>query len=599
MNETENKMTQLGGIKTEWDLSVFYHSDSDPKIEEDVKKAEKLCAAFAEKYRSKTEYITNAKALFSALQEYEKLIELIQSSAPLVYFHLSQSIHSQDPKIQAQINLLSERYAKLQNTIIFFELNLGKISTELQKSILADATFAHFYYFLKIIFDQSKHNLTEDEEKIMNVKSLPSHSLWLDGMEKLLNKQMVKDGKKEIPISEAMNLVSNLPTKERRKLHDSILESLKSVADFSESELNAVIIDKKINDELRKFEHPYSATIMHYQNDEKSIIAMTETVTQRFELSHRFYKLKAKILSLPKLRYADRAAAVGKTNKKIPFEETIETIQKVFGSLGAQYEEIFTRFLKNGQVDVYPRTGKTSGAFCLSVPEQPTFVLLNQVDNFNSLMTFAHEMGHGIHSELSKRQPILYQNYTTSIAEVASTLFENFVFDHIYQTLPKEEQIVALHDKLQDSIQTIFRQIACFNFEIELHQRIRKEGNLPKEEIAKLMNKHMQAYLGPLFTLSDNDGYFFVSWRHIRHFFYVYSYAYGSLVSRALFARYKKDNGYMKKIEQFLSAGGSKSPEDIFKGIGIDTSKPDFFIDGLKSIEQELTILENLLKEKK
>jgi oligoendopeptidase F len=251
-------------------------------------------------------------------------------------------------------------------------------------------------------------------------------------------------------------------------------------------------------------------------------------------------------------------------------------------------------YIKNGQIDVYPKKGKKGGAYCSGSVGLPTYVLLNHASTLDSYKTFAHEMGHAIHTELSKTQPPLYQNYTISVAEVASTLFENFAFDEIFPRLSKKEQIIALHDRINDSISTVFRQIACFNFELDMHKQIRERGALSKEEIAQLHNKHMGAYLGPSFKLKELDGYFFVQWSHIRRHFYVYSYAYGELISKALYAKYKKDPSYIKEIEKFLSAGGSKSPEQIFKDIGIDTSKPQFFVDGLKQIEEDIKELEQL-----
>jgi oligoendopeptidase F len=169
------------------------------------------------------------------------------------------------------------------------------------------------------------------------------------------------------------------------------------------------------------------------------------------------------------------------------------------------------------------------------------------------------------------------------------------VFEEIFETLSAKEKIIALHDRIQDDVQTIFRQIACFNFETELHKTIRLKGSLSKEEIGALLNKHMSAYLGPKFKLTELDGYFFVNWSHIRRFFYVYSYGYGQLISKALYKKYKEDKKYIHQIKKFLSAGGSKSPEDIFKDIGINTTKPDFFESGLKSIEQDIERLEKML----
>jgi oligoendopeptidase F len=208
-------------------------------------------------------------------------------------------------------------------------------------------------------------------------------------------------------------------------------------------------------------------------------------------------------------------------------------------------------------------------------------------------------MGHAIHAELSKAQPPIYRGHTISVAEVASTLFENFVFDEIFEKLSEKEKIVALHNKIEDDIQTIFRQIAVFNFENELHETIRDRGDMSKEDIAGLMNKHMKSYLGSAFKLQPDDGYFFVAWSHIRRFFYVYSYAYGQIVSRALYAKYKQNKNYLKKIEEFLKAGGSKSPEAIFRDIGIDTSDPKFFEAGLKNIETDIERLEKMLKNAK
>ena len=111
------------------------------------------------------------------------------------------------------------------------------------------------------------------------------------------------------------------------------------------------------------------------------------------------------------------------------------------------------------------------------------------------------------------------------------------------------------------------------------------------------MVKHLESYLGDAVEINDNDGYFYVHWSHIRRFFYVYTYAYGQIISRALYEKWKKDHNYANKIKEFLSAGCSMSPEDIFKMIGTDTSKPAFFETGLKSVEEDIAKLERLTKE--
>jgi oligoendopeptidase F len=581
-------------MKTEWDLQLLYKNAKDPALEQDIKKYEKICADFEKKYKNNLDFLDNEIKLFKALEDYEKLYASTSGSKPIVYFHYRKDLNSEDKEAESFSNKIIQRLTKAGNKCIFFDLALAKIPAQKQKIYLKSKKLKHYKYFLEKIFKTAKYNLSEPEEKILNLKSLPGFGMWVHGQQKLLSSQVVQWKDKMFPLSEAFNILPELKTKERRALNIGSNAVLKSISHFAESEINAVYTDKKINDELRGFEKPYSATILHYLNDEKSIINLVNTVTDHFPISHRFYAIKARMLKLKSLEYADRSARVGKISMKFGFEECVGILKNGFGKAGRSYTDILYSYLKKGQIDVFPKQGKKGGAYCSGTVGLPTFVMLNHVDTFDSLKTFAHEMGHAIHTELSKSETPIYQDYPISIAEAASTLFENFAFDEVFPKLSEKEKIIALHDKINDSVSTVFRQIACFNFELELHEIIRSQGAISKEEIAALHNKHMHAYLGPLFNMKENDGYFFVNWSHIRRFFYVYSYAYGDLISSALYKKFKQDNSYIKKIEIFLKAGSSDSPENIFKSIGIDTSQSGFFKEGLKEIEENIKKLEKL-----
>ncbi|MEQ1561327.1 MAG: M3 family metallopeptidase, partial [Nitrospira sp.] len=327
------------------------------------------------------------------------------------------------------------------------------------------------------------------------------------------------------------------------------------------------------------------------------VMNLVDTVTKNFKVSQKFYEVKKKILGIDKMYYADRSASVGEIRKKISFEESYNILKDLFYSVDPKFGEILERFVSSGQVDAFPKVGKRGGAYCSGNFKSPTYVLLNHVDSPNSLSTFAHEMGHAIHTEFSKSQPVMYRGYSTSTAEVASTLFETFLFYDRFEKMTDEEKVVALHDKIQDDVATIFRQIACFNFETDMHNTVRQKGHVSSEEFALMMNKHMKSYIGDLES-TDKDGYFFVGWPHIRYFFYVYSYAFGQITSKALYEKYKEDKTYVEKIKKFLSAGGSMSPEDIFKSIGVDLTKPDFFKKGIESVERDIKLLEKLVGKK-
>lgn len=585
-------------FKTEWDLGLIYQGDIKKQVKKDCSIIKRAYLAFAKKYRKDKRHLKDPKALKKALEEYEKLGKNPAGERPIMYFSYRKSLNSSDNEAISELMKLSDFFTNLSNELEYFSLEIGKVPKVVQKKFLKSKDLAPFRYFLKKLFENAKHQLSEPEEKIMNLKNLTSRGMWISGFSRLLNKQTVIFEGREIPISEAGALIPSLPTDKRRILHRDLMRVFKNISDFAESEINATVTDKKVNDRLRGFKTPYESTVKAYENDLRTVKDLVAAVSKNFHIAHKFFKVKAEMLGEQKLLYADRAAKVGHTEVRIPFEDAVEKVLRAFNSadkeFGAYVEELFLK----GEVDVFPKKGKTSGAFCSSSSTLPTFVLLNHVDDFRSLTTLAHEMGHALHSKYSRKQRPIYEDYTIAVAEVASTFFENLVFDNTMNEVNNKEKMVLLHDKINDDISTIFRQIACFNFEVELHERVREEGFLPKESIAQLINKHMKEYLGPLFELEEEDGYFFVNWSHIRNFFYVYSYAFGQLISDALYEMYKENKNNIKKVIKFMEAGGSESPENIFRSVGINPDK-NFFEKGLKKIQKNISLLERLWIENK
>lgn len=584
--------------KTEWDLGHIYKGDYKAGVKKDLATVKKSYLNFAKKYRKDKRHLKNAKALAEALSEYEKLSVSGASERPSFYYAYRQELNAQDSEAEAEAAKLSSFYAALSNELEFFILEIGKIPKPLQKKLLKSKELASFRYFLTKIFENARHHLSEAEEKIINLKSLPARSLWVSGSAKLLNKQTVPFEGKEITIAEAVSKLHSLKKEPRHALYKSIAEKMYTISDFAESEMNAIVTDKKIMDELRGFKTPYEATVKGYENDLKTVKDLVAVVTENFKISHRFYKLKAEMLGEQKLLSPDKGADLGEVSLKIPFEQAVGKTVSAFSAADPVFGDFVIDMFDRGLVDVFPKKGKHGGAFCSPALTLPTYILLNQTDDFRSLTTLAHEMGHALHTKYAKSQRPLYEGYTIATAEVASTFFENLVFDQEVANLGAQEKMILLHDKISDQIDTVFRQVACFNFENELHETVRKEGFVQKEKLAELMNKHMGKYLGPVFNLQEIDGYIFVRWSHIRSFFYVYSYAFGLLISDALYNLYKEDKKNIKKVVEFLSAGGSDTPENIFKKIGINPNKK-FFEAGLKRIEANIDELEKLWKSSK
>lgn len=583
--------------KNQWNLAILYKSPSDPKIEEDMKAIEAAFETFSRWYgKGEKKYLVDASELLQALNDYEKLAGDCDP-LPLMYFYSLKDMDSENSEASAKFALLSDRYTRAANKSTFFAIALGSITEENRKKFLEDASLAHFHVFLSRIFSDSRHYLSEKEENIMNFMHIPGNEMWVMGNERVLNGKTVKWKGKKVAVNELTAKIQNMTTqKERHIAWVEVAKTLENVAEFSEAEINAVYTYKKMSDELRGYKTPYEQTVLHYRNEPEVVMKLVSAVTKSASVPQRFYRLKAKMLKLRKLYYSDRGAKIGKIKRKFSFDESVKLYRDLLTNVDAKLPQILDKYLANGQIDVYPRVGKHGGAYCHSTYRSPTLLLLNHIDELYSYSTLAHEMGHAIHGELSRKQGPIYSEYSMVLAETASTFFESLAVEALMEKLTDKEKIILLHDRLNDDMATIWRQIACFNYEKDLHEAVRTKGYVPKEEICELHNRNMNKYLGPVFSLKPEDGYQFVQWSHIRRHFYVYSYAFGMLVSKALLRRYKADKKFWARIEEFLSSGGNDSPENILAKIGIDVRREEFWLEGIREIEENVKKLEELTK---
>jgi oligoendopeptidase F len=215
--------------------------------------------------------------------------------------------------------------------------------------------------------------------------------------------------------------------------------------------------------------------------------------------------------------------------------------------------------------------------------------MLNHTDELKDVRTIAHESGHAINSELMKKRcDTLSCGMVLSTAEVASTFMEDFVTERLLKEADDEAKLSLMMDKLNEEISTIFRQIACYKFEQMLHKEFRNRGYLSKEEIGEIFQKNMAAYMGDAVKMSPGSENWWIYWSHIRRFFYVYSYASGLLISKALQSKVRKNKSFIKDVKEFLASGTTDSPKNIFAKLGIDITKKEFWDNGLKEVEDLL-----------
>jgi oligoendopeptidase F len=597
--EPQTELPPLAKIETEWNLKEHYYtSENDPQIEKDAKKYERAVKAFIRKYKN-ADFTSTAEKLLKALQDYERLEEVTEGTKVMLYFEYRTQLNVNDHVAEKRSLQYDERFRKLHNELIFFSLVIGKISKVDQKKYLSDHSLAKYKYLLTKTFQESKRNLSEAEEKILSLRSSTSRGMWSSAVSKIRNNRTITFKKKTMSVMEALDALDQYSFDERTKLWDLIMDEMEQMGEVAEHELSAIVTHDKISNELRGYKKTYTSSVESFENDEKAVEALIEAVsTKGFSLSRKFYKIKAGLHDKETLPYANRMAEVGELPRPT-FEQSIEVCRDVFYGIDERYGKVLDGMLVNGKIDVYPKAGKRGSAFMMGADGVPTYVFLNYTSSLRWLEVIAHEVGHAVHCEMSKVQPVIYTDFTLSAAETASTLFEQLALKRLIEILPAEQRAVMLHDSINSSIAAIQRQIACFNYMVEMYDHISAHGMATKDELAKMMQKHLKAYVGPSVEVTEKDGYSYVYWGHIRRGYYVYCYAYGHLVSSEMIRRYEADAGYAEQIQEFLTAGGSKNVDDIFKGIGINTRNIETYLDGLKVQEREIKELERLTKAKK
>ena len=579
--------------KTTWDLTQLYDSLEDPRIERDVRAYERATKALARELRANRTWKKSPRALARAIEKLNALDKKAYEG-PLYYLFYRKDLDARDTPAKALMARLEPRYTKARNLLTFFHTELATLPKATQKVFLESRHLKPYQYLLKKVFENGIFTLSETEENILALKGEVAGSRWEAMTGEFVAKASVTIDKKQVPIPEALERVMNYPKGKRRKAWKEMVGVFKSLADVAEHELNALVTNHKIDNELRGRTSPEEATIRHYENAPRVISSLVEVVTDSYPISHKFYAIKARLLGEKTMEYVDRGVALGAPSVSLSFDSCIKRVREVFGAVHPRYADIVDRLVEQGRLDVYPKKGKTNGAYCSHGVSMPTFVLLNHVDNLRSYETLAHELGHAIHSERSKTQPPHYEGYSTATAETASTLFEQIALDALLEEVPKDEKVMILDHKLTGDTASIFRQIAAYTFEQTLHRQVAKEGYLTKDVIASMLAKELRAHLGKSVRVTDDDGYSFVYWSHFRRFFYVYTYAYGQLVSRALFERWKKNPSYVDAIDDFLVAGSSRSPEEIFTQAGLSFTRGAVFKEGLEGIGKEVALFGRL-----
>jgi len=313
-------------------------------------------------------------------------------------------------------------------------------------------------------------------------------------------------------------------------------------------------------------------------------------------LFHRYFRLKAKWLGLPKLRRYDLYAPVssGKDSKTLSYDSAVSIVLRSFASFDVEFADLARQVIEQHHVDSEVRQGKRGCAFCSTVaPEFTPWVLLSYQNRPQDAATLAHELGHAVHAMLAAHHTELTQSAPLPLAETASTFAEMLLIDQMLLEDPDPEiQKSLLFQQMDDAYATIARQAGFALFEIAAHQAVAQGATV--SELSQLYLEMLRLELGDSVTVSDD---FQSEWIGIPHIFsvpfYVYAYAFGQLLVLSLYQRYRLEGeGFVPDYKAILAAGGSDSPESILAKAGIDMYAPAFWQGGFDVLASMLKRLE-------
>lgn len=577
----------MSNYKTEWDFSLLYKNENDPKIEKDIADIENNSCVFINKWKNRQDYLYDENVLKEALDDYENWARNYGCcSSQSYYFGLRLSIDQNNGELKAKYNKVNEISTKIRNSISFFELNLSKIDKNTQILFLKSNILKDYNTFLLNIFNNAKYWLSVEEEKIMILKDKTSSENWANLMDEILSKEEYVLNGENKNFASILGEITNLDKIIRTDAFNIINNILQKNSHIAEIEFNSVLEDHRINKQIRKFER-FDSQRHNSDNIDSSVVdSLIKTVSDNFYISRKFYELKSKLFGVEKLEYNEKSLEYGSINKNYNYEESVELIKKTFKSIDEDFYKILLKLL-DGFIDVFPKTGKSDGAFCASGSiKDPVYIMLNHNNRLNDVLTIAHECGHAINDYfMMNNQNSLYFGNSLAVAEVASTFFEDFVLEKILENADDELKLSIIMMKLNGDISTIFRQVAFYKFESEVHNLANELGYLSKEKIGEIFQKHMKDYMGDFINYSSGSENWWIYVGHFRRPFYVYSYASGLLISKSMQNNLKSNSDFINKIKCFLSAGLSKHPKEIFLDMNIDISDNNFWLSGLKEVK--------------
>lgn len=589
----KSKSTGLGTLP-EWDLKDLYPDPNSKTLKKDMASVERKAKAFHKKYFSKVTKL-GGPALGRAVAEYEAIDEIL--SRIMSYAQLVHAGNVADPAIGQFYGTTQERATDISAHLVFFPLEINQIGDRALKQKMKARNLAVYEPWIRDTRLFRPHQLDEEMERLLHDKRVAGRASW----NRLFDETMARlrfpmDGKLKTTEEVLHGLADSKPAV-RKKSAKALGKGLGDNIQLFTLITNTLAKDKEIEDRWRHYGRPQSSRNLGNQVEDEVVDALSKSVQAAYpDLSHRYYKLKAKWFGKRVLDYWDRNAPLPETSEGlIAWPEARKIVLDAYGRFSPELASVGKKFFDNDWIDAPTRPGKAGGAFAHpTVPSAHPYLLLNYMGRPRDVMTLAHELGHGVHQVLAGPQGHFNCDTPLTLAETASVFGEMLTFRSLLdrETKPARRKAM-LASKVEDMLNTVVRQIAFYEFEVRVHTE-RQKGELTADRICEIWMDVQHESLGPAIRYHDEYKYF---WTYIPHFihspFYVYAYAFGDCLVNSLYARYQEsEEGFVQRYLDMLRAGGTLHHTDLLAPFDLDASDPKFWATGLNVISGLIDELE-------
>lgn len=602
MSAETNKLPRREEVRIEetWQLEdIFATDEAWETAYNEIEKIGEKGAAFKGKLGNSPE------ALLEALEFRDSLAQKIRRL--YVYAHLKTDQDTTNSFYQAMDSRVKTLYVKISTTLSYFLPELLSIDEEkLSKWVEENEGLQLYKQEFEEMNAQRPHVLPAEQEALLaqlsEVTGQSSETFSMLNNADLTFPKVKNDAGEEVELSHG-RYINFLESNDRTVREEAFKAMQGRYDDFKNtfaSTLAGNIKSDNVNAKIRNYSSAREAAMSNNHIPEEVYENLVSTINKNVHLLQRYVALRKKVFELDELHMWDLyAPLVQDADMKYSYDEAAQTMLESFHPLGDEYVSIVKEGLENRWVDVRENVGKRSGAYSSGAYGTNPYILMNWQDNANNLFTLAHEFGHSVHSYYSRKyQPFIYSGYSIFVAEVASTVNEAILNEHLLKTIDDEQKRIYLLNYWLDGFRgTVFRQTMFAEFEHLIHQLDQDGVALTAEKLTEEYYALNKKYFGEDLVVDEEIG---LEWARIPHFYYnyyVYQYATGYSAAVALSNQILTEGepAVERYINHFLKAGSSDYPIEVLKKAGVDMTSAAPIEEACRVFEEKLNELEELL----